>query len=72
MMADTEKQKCEPCCHNGHGVKKSPVKARVDGQTIYRCWLESCGKTVAWYDDGWQFDPCAHILRESNGEIVFF
>lgn len=68
-MTDEKTRKCGPCCHNGHGVKKSPISR--DGGLIYHCWLESCGKKVAWYDNRWIFDPCDHIKRRSNGDIVF-
>lgn len=71
-MVDIEKDReCKPCCHNGHGVKKIPVKA--PGGKSWICWLESCKKTVARLDENyiWQFDPCDHVKREAGGAIVF-
>lgn len=65
-------RECGPCCHNGHGEKKSPVREGEDLKAVYRCWLESCGKKVAWYEGGlWHFDPCEHIKLRSSGDIVF-
>ena len=68
-MSEDKQRQCGPCCHNGHGEKKSPIKA--PGELIYYCWLASCGKKVAWFDSRWRFDPCEHIKRRSNGDIQF-
>lgn len=67
MANDQKERKCGPCCHNGHGVKKVPV--RVPGGRSYICWLEDCKKTVARRDeiDVWHFDPCDHVKRNDRG-----
>lgn len=68
------KRECPPCCHNGHGVKKKPVKGVEEGRTIYLCWLESCKKKVSWFDDVglvWRYDSCEHIKRDKHGDMVF-
>lgn len=67
-----DEKQCEPCCHNGHGKKKAPV--RVPGGRSYRCWLESCNEIVAQRDedDVWQFDPCKHIKLNRHGGIQFY
>lgn len=70
-MVDEKKKECGPCCHNGHGEKKSPVRVLEGGS--YFCWLYSCSKKVAWQDEEWvwQFDPCEHVKRTRYSDIQF-
>ena len=72
MANDQKKRSCGPCCHNGHGVKKIPIKD--PGGKSFRCWLKSCNKTVAWRGEntGWHFEPCDHVKRNASGGILFY